>query len=197
MKALSINWVVLGSLWLSAIVLGLPMLMKYENTPGAAANPPVQWGSNSQIRLSPDRPTLVMLAHPHCPCTRASIAELAKLMTKHQSKLNAYVLFLSPNASGTDWQKTDLWRSAELIPGVTVLSDTNGIEAKQLNSTTSGQTLVYSPQGQLLFSGGITAARGQTGDNFGLNSLISTLDTQSTKPRKAPVFGCPMVNPSP
>jgi hypothetical protein len=59
-------------------------LWNYESTPGVAAATPGRWPADSRIKPDADRATLVMLAHPHCPCTRASIGELARLMTQAQ-----------------------------------------------------------------------------------------------------------------
>ena len=143
--------------WLSVVGAGLWFLWSYENAPGLAATPPREWPSNSRIQLAQDRATLVMLAHPHCPCTRASIGELASIMAHSQGRVRAYVLFIKPEGSSDDWEKTDLWQSAANIPGVNVVEDSAGIEARLFNVATSGQTLLYNPQGRLLFSGGITA----------------------------------------
>lgn len=84
------------TVWLLLVGTGLAFLWGYENTPGVAAKSPVLWPAESQIPRAPDKATLIMLVHPHCPCTRASIGELALLMTHSQGRLTAYVLFLQP-----------------------------------------------------------------------------------------------------
>src|SRR6267378_2611430 len=89
--------------WLSLVAVGLGFLWGYENTPGIAAESPKHWPSASRIQLAPDRATLVMLAHPHCPCTRASIGELASIMAHSQGRLSAYVLFIKPEGFTQDW----------------------------------------------------------------------------------------------
>ena len=103
--------------WLSVVGVGLWLLWGYENTPGKAAASPRVWPADSRIQLARDRPTLVMLAHPHCPCTRSSIGELASIMAHSQGRLSAYVLFIRPEGSADDWLVTDLWQSASNIPG--------------------------------------------------------------------------------
>src|SRR6185503_4777313 len=72
------------AVWMLMIGVGLALLWKYENAPGPTATPPSQWPLDSSIHLATDRATLIMLAHPHCPCTRASIGELARLMAQAQ-----------------------------------------------------------------------------------------------------------------
>ncbi len=196
MKTSSIILTILGSLWILAIIVGTFVLMKYEYTPGIANIPGSQWPSDCQIPLSKDRPTLVMFAHPRCPCTRASIAELALLIAHCKIPPKAYVFFISPRSMPFEWEKTDLWRSAQNIAGVTVVSDINGIEARRFNSLTSGQTMIYNEKGKLVFSGGITGGRGQEGDNHGFNLAILALQAHSLKNQTTLVFGCPLISPN-
>jgi hypothetical protein len=187
---------VLGIVWAGAIAVGLRVLFKYETSPGSVGIAPALWPANSSIALAKDRPTLVMLAHPHCPCTRASVGELAQLLARLQGKVQAYVLFYTPRDSDSEskWEKTDLWRSAAQIPGVTVLSDFDGEEARHFGAETSGHTFLFAADGRLLFSGGITASRGHSGDNTGESAIVSLVDNHiSARPRSF-VFGCALGN---
>jgi hypothetical protein len=131
-----------------------------------------------------------MFAHPRCPCTRASLSELARLLTQVPDKLNTYVVFLKPEGTPVDWDKTDLWRTATAIPGVTVLSDSTGMEARHFHAETSGQTLLYNQIGALLFQGGITLARGHEGDNPGRTALQDLIRTGHSDQTNTAVFGC-------
>jgi hypothetical protein len=178
------------ALWLLLVVTGLSILWSYENAPGMGAKPPNSWPAKSQIQRATDRATLVMLAHPHCPCTRASIGELALLMAQSQGRVTAYVLFLKPPGFSDEWEKTDLWQSAASIPGVNVLIDESGAEALRFHAATSGQTMLYDADGRLLFSGGITGSRGHAGDNAGRSSIVSLLNTGTAERAETFVFGC-------
>jgi hypothetical protein len=131
-----------------------------------------------------------MLAHPRCPCTRASIGELSLLMARCQGQVDTRVLFLKPAGAGEDWWKTDLWESASAIPGVSVLLDEDGAEARHFGAVTSGQTLLYDAEGRLVFSGGITGARGHSGDNTGRSTLVALIEGQRRSGGSGPVFGC-------
>ena len=131
-----------------------------------------------------------MLAHPQCPCTRASVAELAQVMARVQGKVRAYVLFYTPPESSVEWQDTDLRRSAAQIPGVTVLSDIDGAEGQRFGAETSGHTFLFDSKGHLLFNGGITASRGHSGDNAGESALISLINDHKTDRAETFVFGC-------
>jgi hypothetical protein len=184
---------VLGILWLAAVGAGLRALWDYENAPGVAAEPADHWPANSPIARVPGRTTLVMLAHPHCPCTRASISELALLMAQCRGRLDAHVLFVKPAGLPEHWERTDLWRRAAAIRGVQVSCDPDGKEARRFHAATSGQVLLYDANGQLRFRGGITAARGHAGDNAGRSALVA-LVTSGTAPRaQTPVFGCSLL----
>jgi hypothetical protein len=179
--------------WLLTVGLGLKMVWNYAAQAGEAAAPPAHWPSGSVLQPASDRATLVLLAHPRCPCTRATVGELAVLMAKCQGKLTAYVSFYQP--AGDDWERTNLWNSASEIPGVSVLRDEDGSVAASFNAATSGQVLLYDSRGDLLFAGGITSARGHSGDNSGREAIISILNNQTEEHQGTPVFGCPIFDP--
>jgi hypothetical protein len=181
-----------GVLWLSMIGAGMWFLKIYEINPGVAAAAPERWPAETRLRRAVDRATLVMLAHPHCPCTRASIGELARLMTQARGRITAYVLFVKPPKFSDGWEQTDLLKSAAAIPGVHVVRDDGGVEAERFHAATSGQTMLYDAQGGLMFRGGITSARGHSGDNAGRTAIVSLVTNGETGPRDTPVFGCPL-----
>jgi hypothetical protein len=122
--------------------------------------------------------------------------ELAQVTAHIQGKARIYVLFYTPSPSrsgglvGADWENTDLRRSAEKIPGVTVLSDVDGIEARRFGAETSGHTFLFATDGSLLFNGGITASRGHSGDNAGEGAIVSLIDNHSVERQQTFVFGC-------
>jgi hypothetical protein len=181
--------------WIAAVAFGLGSLFHYENTPGPVGVLSQEW-PNTQIERANDRPTLVMLAHPRCPCTIASVAELARIMARLQGKVAACVLLVKPNESGPDWEETSLRRSAEAIPGVKVIFDLNGVEARRFGAETSGHTLLFGADGHLLFSGGITASRGHAGDNAGESAIVALVNNQTPPQTQSLVFGCSLANPA-
>src|SRR5437588_5445253 len=177
-------------LWL-AVVGGATILMtRYSSTPVNVGPAPVAWPAASQIPFDNKRPTLVMFAHPHCPCTQASLSELERLLAQVPGRFSARVVFLKPVDTAMDWEKTDLWRKAASIPDVTVCTDNAGTEARRFHAETSGQTLLYDPAGNLRFQGGITFARGHAGDNPGRTALQELLREGHSNQVKTAVFGC-------
>lgn len=186
----------LGVTWIAAVAFGLTFLLRYESTPGRVGAVGASWPPVTSLQRPGPNPTLVMLAHPHCPCTRASIGELAQIVADTQGKLNAYVLFAKPKGAGTDWEDTELRRSAAAIPGVTVVTDTDGTEASRFGAETSGHTLLFDSGGALLFSGGITASRGHAGRNAGESAIIAAVKGKTTDRARTPVFGCSLITPA-
>jgi hypothetical protein len=188
--SLRISTLVLGFLWVAGIAVGMSILLNYENRPARTGTSTDIWPIDSAIQRVPSSPTLVLFAHPHCPCTRASIGELALIMARLRGQLTANVIFIRPKGTEENWEQTDLWRSAASIPGVNVWSDLNGVEASRFHAQASGETMLYSADGRLLFSGGITASRGHSGDNAGRAAIVDLVATGRSKHSRTLVFGC-------
>jgi hypothetical protein len=184
-----------GLAWVVAVSGGFLCLLMYKTAPCDAGTPASHWPVASQVRPVADKANLVVLAHPRCPCSVATIGELARLMALHQDRVAAHVLFCRPSGFPPGWEQTDLWNSAATIPGVRVLTDDEGTEARRFGATTSGHVLLYDASGTLLFSGGITSARGHAGDNAGLAGIAALLTDEQAERTRTPVFGCPIHDP--
>ena len=134
-------------------------------------------------------PTLAVLMHPRCSCSHASLQELSRLLMHFQGNVSAAILFYSPDSVEHNWEKTDLWSTAISLPGVRVIRDINGAEAKLFRVYTSGYTVLYDAAGHLLFHGGITH-RGHSGDNAGSQAIAALLTHHLADHQRTPVFGC-------
>ena len=139
---------------------------------------------------SSERATLLLFAHPRCACTRASLAELARIMARFHDRLEARVVFWLPRGAPEGWDSGDLWTSAARIPGVLVVRDVEGREASRFAAGTSGEAILYDREGRLLFAGGITPARAHEGNSFGQERIAALLTTGAADRADAPVFGC-------
>jgi hypothetical protein len=181
--------------WIVSVAFGMRVLFDYESTAGRVGALSQAWPA-AQIERATDRPTLVMLAHPHCPCTAASIGELAQIMARLEGRVKACVVFVRPQGASGDWEDTDLRRSAEAIPGVQVILDADGVEAHRFGAETSGQTELFGADGRLLFSGGITASRGHAGDNAGASAIVALVNNQTPVRTQTRVFGCALALPA-
>jgi hypothetical protein len=133
-----------------------------------------------------------MVVHPRCPCSRASLAELAVLMAQVRDRLAATVLFVEPAAASPEWTDGDLWETAGEIPGVERVRDEGGVLAARFHLATSGHAVLYGAGGDLLFSGGITAARGHSGDNAGRAAITRLVLSGASDAAWTSVFGCPL-----
>lgn len=139
------------ALWIPAVAFGVGVLWNYSNTPGHQAKAPEDWPAGVPVERLMGRPTLVMFAHTQCPCSQASVGELATIMAHARGRLDAHVFFYLAAGEDDSWAKNDLWRSAAGIPGVRVLEDPQGGVARSFGAFTSGQTLLYDSSGRLLF----------------------------------------------
>ncbi len=180
-----------GFLWLTAVTGGLAWMTCYEYAPGVVGVIPSAFPSTAGVVRVPRQFSLVMLVHPRCPCSRASIGELEKIMARCQGRVHAQVLCYKPDGAADDWAQTDLWRSAAAIPGVCVVADEAGREAARFGGEVSGQTALFDDTGRLLFHGGITSGRGHAGDNAGSDAVLALVNG-ATQRASTHVFGCPI-----
>jgi hypothetical protein len=175
------------AVWTAVVGTGFLSLWGYETSAGTVRQPPAVLPDSSPV---PALPTLIMAVHPNCPCTHASISELALLMAHAHGRLTATVLFAQPPGLAGDPASTDLWASAAAIPGVLPQRDPNARRCQALHATISGQVFLYDAKGTLQFTGGITGSRGHEGDNEGLASIEAFLDTGHATHATTPVYGC-------
>ena len=175
-----------AAVWILGIAFGARALQRFEGTPGAVGATPAEWPAGSALIPDARRMTLVMLIHPQCSCTRASLTELAEVMQRAQGRVDARVLFVQP----PDAAHSATWQAAARLPGVRVGVDPTGAEAVRFGALTSGFVVLYDGSRRLRFAGGITGARGHAGANTGRDQLLAAVDLASQDPRRHAVFGC-------
>ncbi len=181
--------IVACAVWGAATAGGLYTITAHGAAAGVAADAPASL--NESLRTS-NHPTLVIAAHPACPCTRATFHELDRLVATERGDLDVVILFAgSPKR---DHVANDLRAQAERMKGVRIIDDPKQELAKSLGAHTSGTVLFYDAKGALKFSGGITPSRGHEGDNAGaarVRALIeSAANPQLTPLASFPVYGC-------
>jgi len=180
-------------LWLLVVAGGIAVTLNYENAAGRTGNTPRQWPAGASIALDSDRDTLLLFVHPQCPCTRATVEELNRLLVANHDRVQVHVFCYHPANTPDQWTQTELWRSVAAIPGVALHEDPAGRVSQQFGAETSGYVVLYNPRGQLLFKGGITAGRGHIGDNVGESTVASLLSGESVAVKQTPVYGCSML----
>jgi hypothetical protein len=184
---------VMGCVWLGLILLGAFVLAKEEYTPVSPSAETTLFPAHSAIALEGSRPTLILFAHPLCPCTRASFDELKDILAQVQGKVSVYVVFTVAKGLPDSWKDGDLRMAAASYPGIRIVEDDGGAEAQRFGVTGSGHCLLYAPSGQLLFSGGITGSRGHDGDNAGQLAVVDLIQSGHAAITRTPVFGCSLL----
>lgn len=198
---MSLKTVAAGALalcWLGSIGAAANVFWNYEGTPGVSLPAPRRFPAQAtithKIPLALHRDTVLLFLHPHCPCSRATLHELRRIHDAIHQPSAIDILFVKPPGAGARWCHTALWRRAKSFKWAAVKRDNHGRLAKLFDARTSGQLCLYNPEGVLLFSGGITGARGHRGPNAGMASvvrLINSAPESHWRPAaSAPVFGC-------
>src|SRR4051812_9952620 len=180
------------AVWALVAVAGFAAIERRASTPGPVGPAGDRWPAGSRVPLAADGPTLVMAIHPGCPCTRASVTELARVLARGATPARADVLVYRPE--GRDRDDGPLVRRLAAIPGVVLRDDPGGVEAARFGALTSGTVAVYAPDGRRLYRGGITGARGHEGDNRGAEALAAALAGEPTD-AELPTFGCALDPP--
>jgi hypothetical protein len=112
-----------GAFWVSFVAIGFLILAEEQFTPVKVMPRVALFPPNCGFQLVSDKPTLVLFAHPHCPCTLASLHELAVLIAQTKNRVSAIVVFTIPDGVPAGWEQGDLWDSAKTIPGLHVIRD--------------------------------------------------------------------------
>lgn len=182
--------------WLATVIGGMAMLAAYAGTPGEPARAPREWPGASTIGRRAGRATLLVFAHPTCPCTRATLAELDRVLADADGRADVHVVLRRPDERDDGAAiDTSLAELAAAMPHVRVQWDHGGREAARFGVATSGEVLLYDRGDRLRFAGGITAARGHRGDNAGSDALLVQLTAAPDGAASAPVFGCALGSP--
>jgi hypothetical protein len=185
--------ILLCVLWAAGIGVGLYKAAAYSNTPAVVEPQPARWPADARVALAKDRPTLVLALHSECACSRATVRELGEVLASATGlKPAVQVLLFTPEPGSAEGE---LAADARAL-GAAIVPDPEGREAARFGFTVSGQTALYSPRGELLFSGGITRTRGHVGDNAGREAIVAILANHPPAVRHTPVFGCSLLDRS-
>lgn len=180
--------------WGLAIGAGMLLMHAHALSPGDPGTPPTRWPAGSRLGRDGVRPQLLIFLHPRCPCSRASVTELAEILARCEGRLAARAVLYRPAGSNDAWFEPGLLAALLEIPGLEVTADPDGAETRRFGLATSGHVLVFGADGKLTFSGGLTPGRGQSGNEAGRSALRARLVGPSPRGPDEPVFGCPLSN---
>ena len=189
----------MSSYWLSAwgvlIAGGLLWMTAYSMSPGDTSTPLLKRPDNTEISFSDNQSTLLVFLHPRCPCTRPTIAALERLMVRKHDIVLQPVFYL-PSTKTTEWTQDEYWDRLIALGAHQPAIDIDGHLAHKFHATTSGHALLFSTDGLVQFSGGITSGRVHEGDSLGLTMLTRVLDGIPVSEASFPVYGCSIVKKS-
>jgi hypothetical protein len=182
--------VAVSAVWLALACAGFGVLIRYGATPARAAVFAVEWPAASRIERSAALPTLVQFVHPRCACSRASLAELERLMARLRGRIEARVVIVRPRDDDADFRVAEVAERVGRIPGAEPATDADGSESAAFGAAASGTTLLYGSDGRLLFAGGLTASRGHEGPSLGQERVVALATGAPADRNDSPVFGC-------
>jgi hypothetical protein len=179
------------TLWFATIGAGSVILTRHVAEAGADAEAPTRWPTGSALPRAAGRATLLCFVHPMCPCTRATVRELERIVSRAPG---AAVQVVFRDEPAWDASSSATWAMAGRVPGARRLRDPGGVEARRFGALTSGLVLLFDADGTLRFRGGVTASRGHEGDSAGGSALEAALRGRQGPSAWARVFGCGLVD---
>ncbi len=185
--------------WVACAVTGFVLLADHATQPGETLVTPSVWPAKAPFTAPDERGTLLVIAHPQCPCTRATLAELSSALRGNTSPPRIEVVLMATQEGLPLALRGDLDARIGALPDAHVILDPGARDAKQFGALTSGHVLLYAADGTLRFSGGITGSRGHEGGNaarFALTEALASLSLALSDPQVAPVYGCPLADPT-
>ncbi len=179
-------------LWLAAVALGMVVLSRHVAVAGVDAGTLARWPAGTALHREDGRATLLCFVHPRCPCTRATLRELERVVSRSP---RAAVRVVFRDDPGGDVTSAATWAMAARLPGARRVRDPGGVEARRFGAATSGLVLLFDAEGALRFRGGVTSARGHEGESAGAVALGAALRGDGGGAAWARVFGCGLLDP--
>jgi hypothetical protein len=204
------------------VAVGWYQMFRFSSTPGKQFAAPARWpsdvvvsgGSTSDPRDLGDLadsgdPLLLAFVHPQCSCTHATLEELDQILDSSPATVRvALVVYQSKvvdpmvvnrgageapkQGSDAPGRQRASFPTGLLHRPFRTILDTDGVIARRFGAATSGEIVLYSGDGRLLFQGGITAERAHVGASTGGDSLRNALTTGVEQGKQSSVFGCPI-----
>lgn len=176
--------------WGAALCVAFCLLAVYAQRSGHPVDPPNNVPSG--VQLAPAGYTLVLVLHPKCPCSQASLYELERLAARCGERLSIRIYVFKPRSADSQWSQAAVATCRARFPAARVVADPDGQMAARLGCVTSGAVLLYAADGSVQFRGGITSARGHAGDNLGSDSIAAIVAGRPRLRDTTPVYGCPV-----
>jgi hypothetical protein len=144
--------------------------------------------TEAPVIADPKHLSLVMAVHPKCVYTESSLAEVRKIFARLPEEITVTLLEFSEEGEAENWTsgaEAELSVLSKLQ--ARILTDRNGEIAKRLGITKSGQVKLFSPNGKLLYDGGIVGGVG--GGSASEESIVEIINGSIFKPVITSSFG--------
>lgn len=169
--------------WAGTTACAFAYFWRIDSTPGSQTPAP------QSIDSAGKSPCVLVFLHAQCPCSRATLSELGRLIAK-LNRPTAFQIYFVATANDASWRESSLYAQATRLPNATITEDPTGTLAAQYGAQTSGQVIAYDAGGKLIFQGGITESRGHEGDSAGKSRLLAALQSPQDGTLTSPVYGC-------
>ena len=178
--------------WLLLVAAGFVALATYQYQAGEGSEQDTAWAESPLIRHDATQCQLLVFLHPRCACSLATLNELARIQAACKDRLAIQVVIYFPDGAAADWLQSPNVKLAQQIPDAQWTLDPNGVSARAFGVKTSGHSILLSPSGDLVFSGGITPSRAHEGDNLGRQAIERYVCLGEKTVDHSNVYGCPI-----
>ena len=121
-------------------------LINFETKPGLPPTPPPVWPRQVKVTHVPNKNQIIVIAHPQCGCTQATLQQLAEVTDAAVS-----VLVYRPD-SKSNWGKSPIWQQVRLIKGASVDWDDGGKTAPRFRKLHVGVDPALQPRWPIALS---------------------------------------------
>jgi len=170
--------------------LGIWQLYAFSTTPGD--HTVVQsWILQDKLPLKHQLASLVVLIHPKCSCSTATLKEVERLKIGLKDKLDVKLVFISYGDKSKNWYQGPVWDLAvSMKKNVSIVLDNDGQILKTLGTKTSGTAYLVGPDLKVVFQGGLTPIRGHEGATSGQAFIASWVKGNTKSSLIQKIFGC-------
>lgn len=175
---------------------GLAILADYSHRPNVTTNDVDRPWPLPGLQLPDANSVIAIFYHPRCPCTRATIRNLERLVPRFTSTAHIVAFAFHPHDEDPSWIESETTQRLRAIPNSQIVPDVDGKFAIQYGATTSGQVLLFDESGRLRFNGGITPSRGHEGSCKGTDSLMHLVNGNRGQFVECPSYGCSITSPT-
>ena len=178
-----VAWIAGFLSWGVIVAFGFCAAMQWDSRPGPAGLVP---------RLEPGhgaKPWLIVALHSQCPCSLATLDNLIAIPQEERRKVRITLVFTGP-----DPHHSRLIETARALPDAEQEFLSEDAVLARYGARTSGQALFYDLHGKLVFSGGLTDSRGESGESVGIDAVKNAIAGRKCID-KLPVYGCALQTP--